>query len=132
MVYAGGLAALCFTLYGTVIYSFRNGEAMGILPYEYPNIVLFSVAVMVFAKGFLSKCQGIKTYSLFITMLSKCTFGIYLLHLLLLKLLYRFGINMTICHPILSIPLIALIVFVIGFAATWLLKKVPLFGNYFV
>lgn len=132
IVYIGAIIAFIFTMWGTVIYYLKHGEALGILPYEYPNIVLFSVGIMVFFKEHVSKLKISNNLQKFVTKVSSLTLGIYLLHVLLLKVLYFIGINIQLFHPILSIPVVSAIVFVIGAIIVWFLKKIPFVGKYLV
>ena len=128
-VYALALVSFLFTFYGTVIYSFRHKETMGVLPYEYPNIMFFSLGVFLFVKDKMSGISfgtGVKKW---IVEISQLTFGIYLIHVLLLKIWYRAGVNLQICHPLLSIPLVSLIVFASAAAIVWLLRRIPYLRN---
>lgn len=65
-----------------------------------------------------------------IVSLSSLTFGIYLIHYLVLEVLYKFGINITMFHPILSIPILSIITFCIGGLIVWLIRKIPKVGKY--
>ena len=104
---------------------------MGGLPYEYPNIVVISVGVMIFFKEYVSKTRFIVRFAKPIQELSKLTFGIYLIHLLILEICYSLGVNIQILHPIISIPLLAVIVFICSGGIIWLLRKIPVVGTYF-
>lgn len=130
IIYFSSILSFIFTLYGTIVYSWQHGSSFGVLPYEYPNIVLMSVGVLFFFKEKISKMPFIFRYEKFIVNLSKLTFGIYLIHVLLLKVLYSLGINIQLTHPIISVPVVAILVFVIGAGIVWLLRKVPMVGTY--
>lgn len=65
-----------------------------------------------------------------IVSLSSLTFGIYLIHYLVLEVLCKFGINTTMFYPILSIPVLAVITFCIGGLIVWLIRKIPKVGKY--
>jgi len=57
----------------------------------------------------------------------KYNYGIYLGHALVLFFLDdRYGINYKLCTPIISIPLTALICFIITLALVWVINKIPL------
>ena len=124
------MTAFLFTMWGTVIYYISHGEALGILPYEYPNIVIYSTAVLVFFKEIVSKIRMSEKYVSMVYSISKLTFGIYLIHVLLLKIWYSFGVNIQIFHPVLSIPFVALVVFVSGGIIIWFVRKIPVIGTY--
>lgn len=60
----------------------------------------------------------------------KYNYGIYLSHALVLYFLEDpFGINYKLCTPIASIPLTALICFIISLLLVWLISKIP-FGKW--
>lgn len=64
--------------------------------------------------------------------LSGLTFGIYLVHPLVLNHLELLGLNTLSFNPWLSVPLLALLVFLLSAAFSWLLGKLPLLGKYIV
>lgn len=61
---------------------------------------------------------------------AKISFGIYLVHVFFLMLLKNFGITALSFAPVLSVPVLSAAVFLVSFAAAWLLSKVPLAGKY--
>lgn len=129
-VYLCSIIALAFSLWGTVIYYMNNGEALGILSYEYPNIIIFSIGVLTFFKEEVSRWDISSSIEKKIYGVSKLTFGIYLIHVLLLKIWYTVGINIQMLHPVISIPVVALIVFASGAVIIWFFRKIPIIGTY--
>lgn len=125
------ILSLAFTMWATVGYYLKHGEAMGVLPYEYPNIVCMSVGALLFFKEIVSRSKLIVKFEKIIRNLSGLTFGIYLIHLLMLKIWYSFGINVQMLHPIVSIPLLAVIVFTSSGIIVWLIRRIPVVGPYF-
>lgn len=119
-----------FTVFGTVIYTYLTGASLGVLPYEYPNIVLMSVGILLFFKENIGRIKFKERTKKVIVWLSSLTFGIYLSHILILKVLYRFGINISICNPILSIFIVSAVTFIVGAILTWILRKIPVINNY--
>ena len=129
-VYALALAALVFTLERTVLYGMRTGAAFGVQNYEYPNIYLMGIGIMVFVKEEVSRLQLSNFLIKHIEKLSGLTFGIYLSHVLLLRIFYACGINIQIMHPALSVPAVSFVVFVAGALLTWVIHKIPVIGKY--
>lgn len=129
-IYIAAIAAFLFTFERTVLYALRNGQSFGVLPYEYPNIVLYSVGVMVFFKEEVSRISLGERAKKWISGISALTFGIYLSHIFLLKVLYSVGIQVQSFHPMLSIPAVSALVFVIGAGLTWLIHRIPVLGKY--
>jgi surface polysaccharide O-acyltransferase-like enzyme len=61
----------------------------------------------------------------------KYNYGIYLAHALVLYFLDDpFGISYKLCTPIISIPLTALIAFVLSLALVWVINKIPFVGKW--
>ena len=88
------------------------------------------IGVMVFFKEEVSRLRIAPQCQKLIEGLSGLTFGIYLIHVLLLRVLYAMGINLQIAHPIISVPGVSLIVFSLGAMITWLIHKIPVVGKY--
>lgn len=130
VVYALALAALVFTFERTVLYGMRTGEAFGVQNYEYPNIYLMGIGVMVFFKEEISRLRLSDALKKHIEKLSGLTFGIYLSHVLLLRIFYALGINLQIAPLALSIPAVSFLVFVAGALLTWMIHRIPVIGKY--
>lgn len=123
------LCALAFTTMTAIvmisdIVSVRNGEPYSIYGYfsigtSLTAFALFSLLKQ--AENFLSRAK----ISSIISFLSPLTFGIYLVHFMVIKTLLKFGINSNMINPIAGAPLTALIVFVISGAVVFVLTKIP-------
>lgn len=129
-VYMLALAALVFTFERTVLYGLRTGAAYGVQNYEYPNIYLMGIGIMVFFKEDVSRMRLPDWVKKHIEKLSGLTFGIYLSHVLLLRVFYAFGINLQLAHLALSIPAVSFVVFAAGALLTWVIRKIPGVGKY--
>lgn len=129
-VYTLALAALAFTFERTVLCGLRTGAAYGVQNYEYPNIYLMGIGIMVFFKEEISRLRLSDALKKYIEKLSGLTFGIYLSHVLLLRIFYAVGINLQIAPLALSIPAVCFVVFVSGALLTWILHKIPVVGKY--
>lgn len=97
------------------------------------NIFLCSVAVFVFAKQHLNKPFKNEKAAGVLSYLSKCTFGVYLVHPLVIDCLSRFaGVSALSFNPIISIPAIALMVFAFSMVISAVMNKVPFVKKWFV
>jgi surface polysaccharide O-acyltransferase-like enzyme len=90
------------------------------------NIIIQSIALFVWIKDtsisnsiILKIQQHISDYS----------FGIYLVHIILLGVFYRIGIFWTMAHPVISVPSLALITLLSSTAVIFVLRRIPL-GKY--
>ena len=63
--------------------------------------------------------QGISNYS----------FGIYLVHIMVIGILFNHGIFWTMAHPLISLPLVSLMTLITSFLIIYILRKMP-FGKY--
>lgn len=123
--------ALCFTIIATAVLSYQSGEADGRW-YEYLglNVALMSCGVFVFFKEKVSKIHFSQKAEKIILFLSKNSFGIYLVHAFFLDLLRYNGISSLSFNPWISIPAITIFVFAISVFTAWIMKKIPILGDY--
>lgn len=80
-----------------------------------------SVSVFLICKRFFHEKES-KT----ISFLSKYSLGIYLIHMLIIYLLVLHRITPTILNPIIGIPLMSLLTFLISIGATVLISHIPI------
>lgn len=104
--------------------------SIGALTYLYPNIIFMSLGVFLFFNDYGSKIKFSERAQKIITDISGLTFGIYLIHVLMLKIFYRIGINLSICPIPISMPLVSLIVFVASMLIILVIKKIPILNKY--
>lgn len=130
-IYAGGICAFIGTAAAGGFWSFHTGVASD-APYGYllPNTLLESAAVFLL----FQQLGDSKTWSdragRIIGALSRYAFGVYLVHDLFNMLLHRFGVTALSFSPILSVPLLAVTVFLCSLLASALLHKIPLLRKY--
>lgn len=127
----GGMSiAINFTL--TVILSYKNSKCVSdYLEYLMPTTALFSAAVFVFFKSAFEN-KKISTKSRFvISRLSVDSFGIYLCHLMIIKIFsfYNIGINIP---AIIRVPLFSVIVFLLSLTISSILNRIPVLKKYIV
>lgn len=67
-----------------------------------------------------------------VSALAKYSFGTYLIHIFIIRLLSDIGMSTLICSPILSVPIIFIVAAVISYAASWMLNKIPVLKNWIV
>lgn len=96
------------------------------------NVMLESIAVFVFCKiritNIIKKEQMIKI----VQKLSKLSFGVYLIHAFFLELLLKLGIDTLSFNPVLSVPCIALLVFLLSLSVSAILNKIPIVKKYLI
>jgi surface polysaccharide O-acyltransferase-like enzyme len=121
---------ICIIAFGSRLL-IGHPEYPGTMFYEpvNPAVMLLSASIFLIVKNTVPKVPP------FIVRLRDFTgrynYGIYLAHALVLVFLEDpFGINYKLCTPIVSIPLTALIAFVISLLLVWLINKIPLVGKW--
>lgn len=130
VLYALGLLGGFVTLFGTQWLSLRQGSLNGTLYSNMaPNVVFSSVALFVLFRSASERRPARRTKSHCAGMAQR-SLGIYLVHDLFLMLLRAQGITVLSFSPLLSVPVLTAVVFVLAYAAAWLLSKLPLFGPY--
>lgn len=127
------LAKIIFIL--TVIVSaagaFMMSKASGrhnlaIFSYLHLNTILQAASVFYIIKSL----QTFKSWYLFIIhLLSKYSYGIYIVHIMVLGILWNYGIYWKIAHPIFSILGITILAIIVPVIVLFLLNKTPLINK---
>ncbi|MBQ1298473.1 acyltransferase family protein [Candidatus Saccharibacteria bacterium] len=96
------------------------------------NVLVTSIAIFVFFKKHFHKIKNKKTEKT-ILFLSKCSLGIYLVHVLILFVLDDvFNINTLSFNPILSVPALGFLVTSASFLISIFLNKIPIVNKWLV
>ena len=133
IIYALGLCSTAATVFGTVWLSSTNRPASIFSDELTVNILLTSAAVFVFAKQHLNKPVKSDRSASALVFASKCTLGIYLVHPLILDSLKRFaGITNLTFTPLVCVPVLVLSVYVLSFAVSAAINKIPFLGKWIV
>ncbi len=71
-----------------------------------------------------------KIFKQIVETISKYSYGIYLSHIFVLMVVSKIGLSYLLFNPWLSIPFIAISVFVLSWFLTFILSKIPVVGKY--
>ena len=113
-------AAVCF--FGTLALSRRAGSLQAQL------LEGFSPGACLLAAGVFSLCMRVRLPAWAertAAVLSRASFCVYLVHMLVLRTLYRAGLTTGICRPLLSAPLLAALCGAISFVIWLVLSRIP-------
>lgn len=133
IIYVIGLIGFLATMALTYWISNVNGTAtVDFLRNFTVNVMLEAMLVFVFAKQNLNNLKLNINVKIVISKLAKYSFGAYLVHVLIIDKLASNGIYAVAYNPLISVPIISLIVFVISFVISILLSKIPIIGKYVV
>lgn len=133
VLYCIGAAALLFSIAAPIVLS-RAQDAPSDAFYNYNslNVLLTSVPIFVFAKQHLNFPNMSERALVTLGKLSKYSFGIYLVHPMIIELLQHFGIDTFSCNAFFSVPLLAILVFAVSAALSALLNHIPIVKKYIV
>ncbi|SJN26892.1 membrane protein, putative [Marinilactibacillus psychrotolerans 42ea] len=124
-LYGLGIIGFAVTVVGTALRSAQDGTIYSLF-YEYltPNVFFASLATFVFVKHSMEQVTLSEKMQKIIIHISKYSFGVYLVHVLIRDLIWDLGLNTTLFTPIISIPLLALLVGGISYVIIWGLMKI--------
>ena len=127
IIYLAGILGAVLTFPLTVWASHRAGTQNALFcQITAPTTLCAAAAVFVFAK------YNLKTLPKIAGELAGCSFGIYLVHAPILDLLADLGIHALAGNPVFLVPVLAVGVFILSWAVTALLRRLPLVGKYLV
>lgn len=126
IIYVLAFIGALYSLFVLIVLRNLLGIQIGALDYLSPNIVFMSMGVFLFFKDFVSKCNFSEKSAKIISSISKLTFGIYLIHVLVLKVLSRIGLGVTIAPFSISYIVISIIVFLVSLAVIFVVSKIPI------
>lgn len=97
------------------------------------GVLLPSVAIFLFAKNHFNKTFKNKNIQQTTLFLSRSSFGVYLVHILIIYVLdFYLHFNISSMHPIFSVPVITIITIIISSAVSAILNKIPVINKYIV
>jgi len=130
IIYVLGVAGGFVTVWGTSVLSHRAGTLNDLLyGYMTPNVCAMAVAVFVLFRYVLGISDE-RDRRRRMSGVARISFGIYLVHDLFIMLLRALDITTLSFAPALSVPLLSAAVFLLSFAAAWLISKIPFIGSY--
>lgn len=97
--------------------------------YLAPNTIVVASAIYTFFVKRVRRLHFSDRMIKWITKLSEYSFGVYLVHALVLELLVKAGLKPTILYPTLMMPLITLLAYLVTNVLVLLLRKVPCIGE---
>jgi surface polysaccharide O-acyltransferase-like enzyme len=132
-IYILAVLSLLFTIIGTAVISIYREEPTGSLyGYLLPHSMIASYGVFLFFRETFGKIRFSERKIRIISKISKDTFGIYLIHALILQVFGTIGLNTLIINPIISIPIISIIVIILSEIGTIIINKIPILNKYII
>ena len=125
-ILGAGITLLC-TYYSSVKYGISSQTYYATLRL---NLLMMAVAMFVLVKNI--DWSFLEKFTPFISKLSKWSFGVYLVHLIVIGTLYKLGIDTLMFNPLYCVPVMTVVVTVFSFAISALLNKIPIVNKYIV
>jgi surface polysaccharide O-acyltransferase-like enzyme len=115
------------TIFGTYFASnYTGGYCQIFYNYLTPNILIVSIGIFVFFKNFyVSNSKIIKIRDF----ISKYSYGIYLIHILVLGELAKLNISGNLINPIIGVPFTTILCLIISGGIIYFVNKLP-YGKY--
>lgn len=125
IIYALGLAGVLVT-YDATVWATELAGTQNSLFFDMmaPNNLSAAAALFVFAKYHLTKLPRV------VEAVAKCSFGIYLSHVMIIEHLNDVGHHALMGDPARTVPALSAVVFAAALAVTAVLKCIPVIGKY--
>jgi surface polysaccharide O-acyltransferase-like enzyme len=125
IVVIGGGLGIILTCIISKFLSMRAASAIGYYGNDTIPVLLSSIAVFVGAKYICSKVVIEDKWKQRIHHCAAYSMGVYFVHPLWVLILKSAGVNTLIYNPVLSVPLISIIVYILSVIAVWGVRKIP-------
>lgn len=126
-LYLSGCGSVVFCMLLTYYCSHKTGEPVELF---LSNSCLFTMIEAAAIYVFFTSCNfPIGKSNTMVDKFSRNSFGIYIIHVFVIGALCKFSIGGI--HPMLSIPLLSLLTFVISFILIEMLQKIPFINKWF-
>lgn len=129
ILYVLGVIGFLGIAIGTYLLTKRSGVPdESLYLYLSPFVIFSSVAVMLFIKSIRwEKIINNKSKIVsIVTEISAASFGVYLIHPIILETLSKYGINSSYIHPLVGTVTTFVLVFLISFIIVSVIRRVPL------
>lgn len=127
VIFIAGFIGLLMTFFLTYWYTKGNNGQLDTYWYSNfaPNVVLASMAIFLGIKSMNIK-KGLPPV---LNLLSIFSFGIYLVHALIIYLLKDYSLYLTNIHPLVSVPINILVIIIISALVVYIIKKLPVLNK---
>lgn len=128
IIYFLGICGFVVTIIGTSALSLMENKADKMFYGNLTvNVMLESIAVFVFIKEVFSNRVVSDKIETILGVMSQYSFGMYLVHVLILEEIERlFGFQTLSISPVISVPLISIIVFAASFVVSAIFNHIPI------
>jgi len=132
IIYILGLIGILFTTKISYYFSCIKKKKTNHFNSKYFNIFFTSISIFIFFKSYFNNLKINNIKNNIIQYISQMTFGIYLVHPLIIVYMKKLNIFFIKRNIILLIPIITLVIFIISLIFSIILKKIPKFGKHLI
>ena len=126
LIYILGVLGMVFTLLGDAF--FGGGRDLWYL-YTAPNVVLTAVAFCTLFRYVLGISEE-RSRRRSVHRVGEYALGIYLIHQVWMLVLNKLGVSLLAFSPVVSVPFFAALFFLLSAPFAWLLRKIPVVGEW--
>ena len=133
LIYFCGIIGIIFTTKISYDFSILKNKKIDYYNFKYLNIFFYATSLFIFFKYNLAHSKNNNKLYNYSRYISKYTFGIYLIHPLILEnFLWKFKLHALKINLLYLIPINTLIVFMLSLISSIILKNIPFIGKYIV
>ena len=122
------LTGILIAIFGTFFMTKHKGSYwVGFHNYLSPNVILVSIGIFLLFKDFVKTSTKISSVVHFF---SKYSYGTYLIHILVLWVLEKFGLSYAFVNSIIGIPITSILCFIFSTLIIFGVNKLPFLGKY--
>lgn len=135
VIYELGICSVIITIFGGQFFAMEENRAFNLFFGNHTITTFFEgMAIILFIKSskVVAKLSSDPFFSEKVINLSGLTFGMYLIHDMVLKLITKSGFTTLSLNPILSVIILVFVVFVVSAALIFVLKKIPIINKYLI
>lgn len=125
LVFLSTVAIACISTY--YLSKYQGKQTLTIMGSFTLNSFIQTIAAYYLLKDFETKnsfaCH-------IIDLISNYSFGIYLVHIMVISLFFRIGIFWTMAHPLISVPIVVLLTLITSTIVIYLLRKIPFMARF--
>lgn len=133
LIYVLGLLGFLSTILISSFVSLQRGKPFGYYYGSFTvNVMLESISVFVFFKYKVAKLHFSQKSRQIISILSGCSFGMYLVHILILDYLEKLGFSTLTFNAAISVPVVSITVFALSFIVSAVIRHIPIVNKYII
>ncbi len=127
-IYILGILSTIYTIWVSTYISLESGTPVqSIYDNLTVNVFFMSAGIFLFFKDFWGNIKYSEVSIKIISLLSECSFGIYLVHEAFNMIIFwQLRFDLFIMPVAISIPLISIFIFLLSFSITLIIKKIPI------